>query len=229
MKSFVYGGSKGIGLAIAKQLSKSGHIVYSISRNEPNDIKESDNINSLLNDINSFVPPKKLSDSLKEGPINIVFSQRYRGKDEIQEINTMLYAPIKIMDKISKDLKSNSNIIFIGSTASFSTVYNQNALYHATRGAISSLAKYYAVKLAINKVKVHLVNPTTTIKSYNEEYFKQNKDLSNKIREKIPMAEIPNENDIAICIDNLLSGNWPSLTGVSLNIDGGTSLLYPGL
>ena len=102
MKSFVYGGSKGIGLAIAKQLSKSGHIVYSISRNEPNAIKERDNINFLLNDINSLALPKKLSDSLKKGPINIIFSQRYRGKDEIQEINTMLYAPIKIMDKILK-------------------------------------------------------------------------------------------------------------------------------
>ena len=44
MKSFVYGGSKGIGLAIAKKLSKSDHIVYSISRTEPNDIKKSDNI-----------------------------------------------------------------------------------------------------------------------------------------------------------------------------------------
>ena len=78
-------------------------------------------------------------------------------------------------------------------------------LYITQRGndGISSLAKYYAVKLAKNKVKVHLVNPTTTIKSYNEEYFKQNKDLSNKIREKIPMAKNSNENDIAICIEDL--------------------------
>ena len=102
MKSFVYGGSKGIGLAIAKKLSKSDHIVYSISRNEPNDIKESDNINSLLKDINSFVPPQKLSDSLKKGPINKVTIEINKLKKSGSKIRAKGIKILKLVSKVNE-------------------------------------------------------------------------------------------------------------------------------
>ena len=85
-------------------------------------------------------------------------------------------------------------------------------------------------KCGVNKkINLKYIDHEKSLKSLLLEYFKENKDLSNSIQERIPTSTIPLAEDIASCVDNLLSREWPSLTGVSLNIDGGTSLLYPGL
>ncbi len=228
MKSFVYGGTRGIGEAISLKLIDVGFEVYAIGRSS----KGNSNIKGLQtisNDLSNDPIPIELINAISEGPINLIFSQRYRGTKDIEEMSTMIQSPINIIEEIEDELKANSNIIFIGSTASNSIATSQGAMYHATKSAINSIAMYYAVKLASKSIRVHIVHPSTTIKNYNRKYFEQNPNLVKEIQSRIPLGSIPEANDIAIAVKNLITCEWPSATGISITIDGGASLIYQGL
>ena len=91
--SLIIGGSKGIGSIISKYLRKRGDKIYTISRNS------SENKKNIKLDLSNNKSIKySLRAKLKNIKIdNIIFSQRYRGSNEIDQYNTDLFSTINIL------------------------------------------------------------------------------------------------------------------------------------
>ena len=106
--TLIIGGSKGIGGVISKYLKKRGDKIYTISRN----ISEN-NKNIKLDLSNNENIQQILRAKLKNIKIdNIIFSQRYRGSNEIEQYNTDLFSTINILLSLKNNLKKMLQLFY---------------------------------------------------------------------------------------------------------------------
>ena len=228
MRCFVIGGSKGIGDGIAKSLCET-HTVFVISRHKSDDFLESHSLKYLYADlVNIDQIHGTITQLIRDEPTCIVFSQRYRGDSLYEEIELMMQSPILLIQRLKPNLLPGSKIVFIGSVAGDHVVHNQSAAYHATRAGIEGLTRYYAVTLASSGIQVFCVRPGTTLKPYNAGYFNDNPGVINHIIDRSPMSSLPSSNEVGNVVNNLITYNWPSVTGATIDVDTGTCLVYHG-
>ena len=144
--SLIIGGHRGIGKTIFETLKKRGDKIYCICRS---DIKKK---NFIQADITSEDGIEKIIKFFKKRKIdNLIFAQRYRGKERNKEYEVILKATDNIIG-LSKFNKKDSSIIILGSIASTTIIHDQDQIYHYTRGALETLTKYYAYKLGKKRI-----------------------------------------------------------------------------
>lgn len=124
--------------------------------------------------------------------------------------------------------KNGGSIIFIGSIAHNFNVRAPFA-YSYSKRALNIFAKYQALRLARNQIRVNIINPGHILtedgiwnrrKGESEELFEQ------FVSENIPLGNIGEVEDIAKVVFNCASGSLTDyLIGQSISIDGGTSIL----
>ena len=136
--NLLFGGNRGIGLEI-KKIFKKKLITVNRSKSSIN------NIQCDLLDIESL---NKLIKKLKKYKIeNMVFSQRYRGNDNLDEYRLMISSPLHIIENLRKSFTKNASIIFIGSICTDKVALDQDAHYHSIRYGIVGITKYLAYSL----------------------------------------------------------------------------------
>lgn len=213
-KTLIIGGSRGIGLDIAKKFKTNNDSFLILSRNKSN-IK-----NHKVFDINNLS-----HHSLDFGFINnIIFSHRIRNSDAQNDYLSMVINPIKFIFKQLNKLKNNSCIIFLGSNAHKFVYKEQDVFYHASRGAIYSMTKYLAYELGKKKIRVNCINPSTLIKEENKNFFgiKANRKNLEKI---IPYGELTKSKQIAELCYFLCSKNSTGINGQIISLDNGLSVV----
>jgi NAD(P)-dependent dehydrogenase (short-subunit alcohol dehydrogenase family) len=220
--TFVFGGSKGIGKVICKNLVKRGDKVIVISRKKINN-KDS---NHILCDITSDSDLDRLLSKTKKLKIDsLVFAQRYRGNDPTSDLDLSLLATDNIIKKFLFKLKKNSSIVILSSIATTTVLHDQNQIYHYTRGGIEGMVKFYACKLGKFGVRINCIQPSKLIKPENKKFFNK-KNLDRKILEKItPLGRMGDSKDVASLVNFLTSDNSSFITGTIIPVDGGLRLL----
>src|SRR6476469_3818762 len=149
---FIVGGSSGIGLALANQLSKEGHTVYAtFNRTQP----ISDNIKYFPLNVTdetidvSFLP--ETIDSIVYGPGSIVLKPFHRisVEDFANDYQLQVIGAVKIIQKVLPLLKrgTNPSILFF-STVAVETGLNCHSLVSANKGAIEGLTRALAAEFA---------------------------------------------------------------------------------
>tara|TARA_Y100001970_G_scaffold266868_1_gene356111 strand:+ start:2302 stop:3012 length:711 start_codon:yes stop_codon:yes gene_type:complete len=218
--TIIIGGTRGIGLEIYNSFIKEKNNVISISRRKLNR-KNHINFDLLENQIDILINNKLLSNKRID---NLIFSQRYRGKNEKNEYELTILKVQEIIELFQKKFNTNASIVLIGSIAKNYIVNEQNSSYHITRGALDSLVKYYAVKLGPKKIRVNAVIPDVIIKKENLNYFnKTNK--KRKLIEKItPLGRMGTSKDISNAVGFLCQKESNFITGQTIIVDGGLSI-----
>ena len=221
--SLVVGGTKGIGSVIATQLKKRGDIVYTLSRSS----RKKNNINiDLSKDKNNI--DKILLHYLKEKKIkfdNIVFSQRFRGDNYLDEFNVSLHSSKNLIESLLKIKAITKSIIFISSISTATILDDQDVDYHTSRSAIVEMAKYYAVKLGPRGIRSNCILPTKIIKPENKNfYIKKNNPITKMMKLITPLSRMGDSIDVANLVDFLTSDKSSYITGVSIPLDGGARL-----
>lgn len=212
--NLIVGGTRGIGLDIAKIFQKNKKKVLLLSRHK------SKNINHRVFDINN--PNDHL---LKFGRIdNLIFSQRLRKVDPMLDYQTMVINPINFIFRQINELNKNASIIFLGSNANKLVYKEQDAFYHASRGAIYSMTKFLAYNLGSKKIRVNCINPSTLIKRENKSYFNIKKNREN-LEKIIPSNEMTNSKNIAELCLFLCSKNSLGINGQVISVDNGLSVI----
>ena len=212
--NIIIGGTRGIGLDIAKIFMKNKKKVLLLSR------QKSKNINHRKFDINN---PK--DHSLEFGKIdNIVFSHRMRNVDPILDYETMVINPVNFIFRQINNLNKNASIIFLGSNAHKLVYKEQDAFYHASRGAIYSMTKFLAHNLGKKKIRVNCINPSTLIKKENKDYFSIKKNRLN-LEKIIPTNEMTNSKNIAELCLFLCSKKSLGINGQVITVDNGLSVI----
>lgn len=232
----IIGGSKGTGKELLKRLISKNKKVIVIGRSKPDskfylaknviflktDLNNSKELSSLISTINNM----KITIS------HIVFFQRYRGENKnfIGEYNVSQKATNKIIKGLRNKFKKNStnkSIVMVGSIASEFIATEQSVSYHIGKSSFRQIARYYAVLLGVENIRVNYLRPATIIKDENKEFYAKDNYITKLYSNITPLGRMGTAEDIVDAVEFLCSKKSSFITGIDLPIDGGVSLESP--
>lgn len=236
----ITGASSGIGRATAIECSKLGAKVLLNGRNEER-LKETFNClvdrESLILTYDLTKPEnlESLSNNIEEPLDGLVLCSgkgflspvQFSSLDKFEEIfKTNLFSPIELLRLLlkKKKFKSGSSVIAVSSMGGTHLFTIGNGVYGASKSALDSYMKFCARELAPKGIRVNTVLPgmieTPFIHNGNvsEEMHKKN-------MESFPLKRYGKPEEVAYAIIYLLSDASSWVTGTSLVIDGGRSLV----
>jgi NAD(P)-dependent dehydrogenase (short-subunit alcohol dehydrogenase family) len=219
--SLVTGGTRGIGSEIADVLRNRGDEVITVSRGKLDDK------NHISTDLSSKKQINEMSKRIKTKYIdNMIFCHRYRGNKWRKEFQISLDAVHYIIENLRKNLTSNTSIVIIGSNASRFIANEQSLAYHTTRAALESLTQYYAVHLGDQGARCNCVLVGgTLIKPENAEFFTKKNLVKELIEDIRPLKKMGDAKDVAYLVEFLCSDKASFITGQSIFVDGGLSVV----
>jgi NAD(P)-dependent dehydrogenase (short-subunit alcohol dehydrogenase family) len=234
----ITGGNTGIGLASAKQFVAEGaHVFITGRRQDALDkalIEIGKNVTAIKADSTNKEDIEKLFRIVKEekGHIDILVSNVGTGAfgfpigsitDEHYDwvLNTNLRGTIYTVQGALPLLKEGSSIVLTGSISAIKT-YETMSVYCASKAALRTLARVWAVELRTRKIRVNMVSPgpteTAMLTALSQE-------LQDAVVAPIPLGRAGLPEDVANAILFLASENSNYMTGTELIVDGGVSLL----
>lgn len=115
-------------------------------------------------------------------------------------------------------------IVNIGSVNAVTVVPGQ-AVYAATKAAVSQMTKLFAREWGRDGIRVNCVGPGSIPTRINEEKYKV-PGAEKAMREKIPMGRRGDVSEVADAVLYLASGEASYITGQTLFVDGGLTLVH---
>lgn len=228
MKNIVIiGGTKGIGLQIAKQMNE--HNLHIVARNDDS-FEEDNNIHFIKLDVtqdkleNSMFP--EVIDGLVycPGSINLKPFHRLTEDDFFKDWQINFMGAVKIIQALLPNLKKSEGAsIILFSTVAVSVGMPFHASISAAKGAIEGLAKSLAAELA-PKIRVNCLAPSLTKTSLSEKLVNTPEKVEQSGK-KHPLQRIGKAEDIAEIASFLLSEKSSWMTGQIIHVDGGLSTL----
>ncbi len=239
MVAVVTGGSRGIGLGIAKELLKENFFVVLSARKEsdelknlyeeyqnkilfvPCDISKTDDVEKLVSTVkerfgsidllvnNAGVAPRERKDILEIAPDDFDF---------VVDIN--MKGTFFVTQKFVPLLKENgkARIVNISSMSAYTASVNRGE-YCISKAGISMITKLYAARLAEFGISVLEIRPgiidTDMTAKVKEKYEKM-------IEEGVtPIKRMGKPEDIGKCVVSVAKGNFDFCTGTVIDCDGG--------
>ena len=232
--SIVIGGTKGLGRGLVQLWSEGEGTISVIGRRLPSaeTCVSGDRIHYFSADITQ---PESIFPSLDEtvklsGPVaRLVFSQRYRGTGDTLdgELKVGVKATQQIIEHLTKtdQFARNAAIVVVSSVCGQFIAAEQPLGYHVTKAALDQLVRFYAVQLAPQGVRVNGVAPNLILKEEGAEFYRQNPELQRHYEAVIPLGTMGSPRDVANAIDFLCSERARHITGQTLIVDGGLTVL----
>ena len=232
--SIVFGGSKGLGRVLARQLAARGDIVSVISRSAPPVAERVDGVLYYCADIADFTATQSALDAAIEqnGALNyLIFCQRYRGKDDswAGEIEVSLTASKRVIEHVHGSFKKDSDcgIVFVSSVFGDRIGEGQDISYHLGKAGMNHMARFYAVNLGRKGIRTNSVTPFTFLKEESKDFYLNNLELMGLYEEIIPLGRMATSEDSANVITFLCSSGAAFVNGQNIYVDGGLSLVWP--
>ncbi|NVN19283.1 SDR family oxidoreductase [Muricauda sp. HICW] len=219
------GGSYGIGLEMAKKLSKENQVFVASRTNEQLSSVDVTHISfDVLNeDISEKSIPEKLDGFVYcPGSINLK-PFKTMGVDTIQkDMGINFIALAKTVKSIINRMNEGSSMVFF-STVAVGTGMPFHTSVSAAKGAIEgfarALAAEYAPKIRVNVIAPSLVDTPLSERLLNNEKKKE------MMSERHPLKRVGSTTDIANMATFLLDSDNSWITGQVIGVDGGMSSL----
>ncbi|MDD4289820.1 MAG: SDR family NAD(P)-dependent oxidoreductase [Patescibacteria group bacterium] len=242
--ALITGGANGIGFEIVKILLKNKFCVFIIDKDDTKlrKIKRDFNKNSFniitknidLSDkkqLNSFI---KYLDRNNYAFDLLINNAAYQEDVDILDmtinqweklLNVNLNSAFLLSQYVAKKMikyKISGNIINITSIHSF--IPRGIVHYSCSKAALDMLTKELVLKLSKNNIRVNSIAPGSIYTNMNSKYINTKHDLDN-INKKIPLQRMGNPKDISHVVDFLISNKAKYITGITIIVDGGLSLV----
>jgi 3-oxoacyl-[acyl-carrier protein] reductase len=225
----VIGGSRGLGKGFAALARESGWRVSVVARTTPQpstpgfyafDLCNVAGIGELLARIVA-----------EQGPLqHMVFFQRFRGSgdDWTGEIAASLGATKCFLENSVSAFEPTQkcSAVLVSSVNAFYISPKLPCSYHVGKAGLAQLARYFAVSLGAQGIRVNAVCPATFIKPENEGFYAENRETYQRLAQASPLQRMGSYRDVADAIFFLLSDKASFITGQSLLVDGGISLRW---
>ena len=234
----VTGATKGLGLAITKQLILNGYFVVGISRTSSDDfnqLMESHNsslyfhsfdftntelVSSLAKEIvQTYGRPYALINNAAIGHDGVLATMHEADIHELIKVN--IEAPILLAKYISRSMLLNRDgrIVNIGSIIG-STGFNGLSVYGATKSALEGFTKSLSRELGKANITVNTIAP-----GYMETAMTQGLqgDKLLSITRRSPLGRLTDVSDAAAAVIFLLSDGATSITGSTITVDAGST------
>jgi len=212
-KTLIIGGASGIGSVIKTKLIDRGDQVYTASRRGPSTETHF-----------SCKLPNPLGIDRSQHYNHIIFTHRYRGKSWSDEFDVTVKAVADVIDFLKDAIVPGGSIVILGSNASSVVFAEQEAAYHATRAALNSLMRYYAVRLGPLDIRCNAVIPGTLVKPENKSFYTEDNAIRRMIERITPLGHMGSADDIANAVEFLCSDKSSFISGQSILVDGGLSV-----
>lgn len=230
----ITGASSGIGRATAIECSKLGATVILAARNEEKlketlsllegknhmlfccDFQDYDQINNLVDSIPAVQGLVNNAGINKLIPISFI-----KETDLMSIFNVNTIGPILLLKELlkKKKLKKCSSVVFTSSIAAMGSTAVGEAIYTASKGAISSFVKEAAQELSKKQIRVNAVCPGMVKTEMSDAYDLNDGD--NDDMKNYPLGRYATPEEISWAIIYLLSEASAWVTGTNLIIDGG--------
>ena len=237
----ITGASSGIGQATSIECSKMGARLIITGRNEERlaktlsnlegsghsmvvaDLDDADAVTSLINEV-PILDGLSCNAGIGVGSKPVAF---YKKKDLDKIFQTNTYSATLLIRGLLKKKKFNtpSSIVLTSSIEGNSVTSIGNGLYGMTKAALSAYSRTVAIELAPKGIRCNVVTPGMV----NTPLIAPTGDLTEeqlKVDEqRYPLGRYGNPQDIAWAIVYLLSDASCWMTGSTVKIDGGISLV----
>lgn len=223
----IIGGSSGIGLTLAEQLSESGcNVIATFNKTEPagnNPHIQYHQLNVLEETLSLDFLPDDLSGLVYcPGSINLRPFERIKPLDFETDYKLQVVGAIKVMQLVLPRLKKSENAsIILFSTVAVQTGLSFHTQVAASKGALEGLTKALAAEYAPN-IRVNCIAPSLTDTPLAASFLNnEQKKEANALRH--PLKRIGTPEDIANMAAFLLSSKASWITGQIIHVDGGMS------
>src|SRR5882672_7166379 len=235
--ALVTGGSRGIGRAICRALDVEGaHLIVHYHRNrvaaeEVRGMLQSQSTAILMqSDIGSTESISRIVNSLDDNSLDILINNAGVWKptpigstseavlDEI--LDTNLKGMFWLTQAVLPKLCDGARIINMSSTAGRVGIAGGRSLYGATKAAVDSFTKSWALELAQRKIRVNAFAPGYVETDMTAAHL-SNPQTRQDIPDRQPLGRLGNVEDIAQAVTFLCTEEASFITGESLNVSGG--------
>lgn len=232
--AIVVGGTRGLGRGLIELWAEGADTISVISRNMPSPRPAlRDGIRFYAADITKPDQVEQVLDQIvaASGLVSrLVFSQRFRGsvpESLMGELDVGLLATSRMIDQLVSQNRFTrpASIVIVSSVASHLIAPEQSLGYHVNKAALEQLVRYQAVRLAPLGIRVNAVAPNLIVKDENRDFYLQNPALKQQYEAMIPLGTMGSSRDVAHAIDFLASDRAAHVTGQTLVVDGGLTLL----
>ena len=232
--SIVFGGSKGLGRVLTRQLAARGDHVSVISRSEPPRAERADGACYFAADIaDTSATQAALAAAIEQsGALDyLIFCQRYRGKENAWagELAVSLTASKQVIEYVQDRFAKGGDcgIVFVSSVFGDRIGEGQDISYHIGKAGMNHMARFYAVNLGRKGIRTNAVTPFTFLKEESKKFYLDNKELIGLYEEIIPLGRMATSEDSANVITFLCSPAAGFVNGQNIYVDGGLSLVWP--
>jgi 3-oxoacyl-[acyl-carrier protein] reductase len=233
MHVLVTGGSRGIGLAIIKELLMQGMEVWYLSRGKAEELES-----SLAHHVSCDMADRTQVEAALEAVIaeakhievlvnnagitrdGLIMRMKDEAWDEVLAVNlTSVFLTCRRLSRLMANQRKGS-IINISSVVGIMGNGGQTN-YSASKAGIIGFSKSLARELASRSVRVNVVAPGFISTSMTDVLGEQTKE---QIKTQIPLGRIGNAEEVARSVAFLASENASYITGQVLAVDGGMSM-----
>lgn len=235
----VTGASSGIGRATAIECSKMGAVVFLNARNEARlretlDALEGDGHQYIVADLTDEEAIKTLVEQLPQldgivcaAGISMLKPIQVLSEKDIQTIFATNYtAPVLLTKTLVKKRKLNNeaSLVYISSVSGNGNTATALSLYGSSKSALNSFAKYAALELSGKKIRCNTICPGRIETSLLQNQTMSAEDIEKDIA-KYPLHRYGKPEEVAQTAVYLLSDATKWITGTSITIDGGRTLI----
>ena len=233
--ALITGASRGIGRAIALRLAKEGAEVllhYHQNRDAAESVlQEIGGHGRLLRaDLRSTKEIDAMAGSLEDAQIDIlinnagIWSQTPLGHTSLADLEAMLDMNVKAVFYLTQALlprlREGARIVNLSSIAGRLGTAGGRSVYGATKAAVDSFTRNWALELAPRKIRVNAVAPGYIDTDMTSGYFSDTKRLQSAI-DRQPLGRLGQPEEVAEVVFFLCSPQSSWITGESVNISGG--------
>ncbi len=238
----VTGASSGIGRETSIECAKMGANVIITARNKDRltqvfetlcsdigqnhkmviaDLSSSEGIDSLISEIDSLDGISLNAGIVKTLPIKYIDQNVFQ-----YTLNVNMVGPILLIQKLLKKKKVNKrgSIVFTSSISGVFVSKVGNTMYGVSKSGLSAFMKGLALEIAPKGIRSNSVNPGYVQTGILSEGIITEDDLKKNL-ESYPMRRFGKPEDVAFAIIYLLSDASSWVTGHTLVVDGGVTLM----
>ena len=235
----VTGASSGIGRAVAIECAKMGAVVFLNARNE---VRLRETLDALEGTGHQYI----VADLTDEHAITAMVEQlpaldgvvcaagismlkpiQVLSEKDIQTIFATNYsAPVLLTKTLVKKRKLNNeaSLVYISSVSGNGNTATALSLYGSSKSALNSFAKYAALELSGKKIRCNTICPGRIETNLLQNQTMSAEDLEKDIA-KYPLHRYGKPEEVAQTAVYLLSDATKWITGTSITIDGGRTLI----